>query len=83
MFQESLKAYNVHSSIVMTLEGSCTKYEETAYQGWYINPLLHNSAFWRFWNIMYLKILWKMEHLLFESKCSIFHNIIKRIQNLL
>ena len=45
MFQESLKAYNVHSSIVMTLEGSCTKYEETAYQGLYINPLLHNSAF--------------------------------------
>ena len=33
MFQESLKAYNVHSSIVMTLEGSFTKYEETAYQG--------------------------------------------------
>ena len=25
------------------------------------------------WNIMYLKILWKMEHLLFWSKCSIFH----------
>ena len=61
MFQESLKAYNVHSSIVMTLEGSCTKYEETAYQGWYINPLLHNSAFDAFeisciWKIM------KMEH---------------------
>ena len=33
MFQESLKTYNVHSSIVMTLEESCTKYEETAYQG--------------------------------------------------
>ena len=28
MFQESLKAYNVHSSIVMTLEGSCTKNEK-------------------------------------------------------
>ena len=29
----------------------------------------------------YLKILWKMEHLLFWSKCSIFH-ILKSIQNL-
>ena len=28
MFEESLKAYNVHSSIVTTLEGACTKYEE-------------------------------------------------------
>ena len=28
MFQESLKAYNVHSSLVITLEGACTKYEE-------------------------------------------------------
>ena len=28
MFEESLKAYNVHSSIVITLEGACTKYEE-------------------------------------------------------
>ena len=26
---------------------------------------------------MYLKILWKMEHLLQKSKCSIFHNIFK------
>ena len=32
--------------------------------------------------IMYLKVLWKMEHLLFWSKCSIFHNIFKSIQNL-
>ena len=32
MFEESLKAYNVHSSIVITLEGACTKYEEN----WYI-----------------------------------------------
>ena len=31
---------------------------------------------------LYLKILWKMEHLLFWSKCSIFHNIFKSIQNL-
>ena len=29
------------------------------------------------WNIMYLKILWKLEHLLFWSKCSIFHNFFK------
>ena len=28
MFEESLKAYNVHSSIVITFEGACTKYEE-------------------------------------------------------
>ena len=28
-----------------------------------------------FWIL--LKILWKMEHLLFWSKCSIFHNIFK------
>ena len=32
-----------------------------------LNPLLHNNAFWLLWNIMYLKILWKMEHLLFWS----------------
>ena len=32
--------------------------------------------------IMFLKILWKMEHVLFWSKCSIFHNIFKSIQNL-
>ena len=41
----------------------------------FINLLLHNNPFWRLWNIMNLKILWKMEHLLFFSKCSIFHNI--------
>ena len=29
----------------------------------------------KFWIL--LKILWKMEHLLFWSKCSIFHNIFK------
>ena len=28
MFEESLKAYNVHRSIFITLEGACTKYEE-------------------------------------------------------
>ena len=32
-------------------------------------------------NPKYLKILWKMEHLLQKSKCSIFHNIFKSIQN--
>ena len=46
-----------------------------------VNPILHNDAFWHFWN-MYLKILWKMEHLLIWSNCSIFHNIFKSIQNL-
>ena len=34
-------------------------------------------------NIFYisivLKILWKMEHLLLRSKCSIFHNILKNL----
>ena len=30
---------------------------------------------------MYLKILSKMEHLLFWSKCPIFQNIFKSIQN--
>ena len=34
-------------------------------------------------NIMYLKILWEMEHLLFGSKCSIFYNIFKSFQNLI
>ena len=33
-------------------------------------------------DMTYLKIVWKMEHLLFWSKCSIFHNIFKSIQNL-
>ena len=46
-----------------------------------IYPLLHNDAFWCLWN-MYLKILWKMEHLLFWGQCSIFHNIFNSIQNL-
>ena len=44
-----------------------------------LNLLLHNNTFWRLWNIMYLKILWKMEHLLQKSKCSIFHNTFKSI----
>ena len=48
-----------------------------------INPLLHNNAFWGLLNIMYLKIFWKMEHLLFWSKCSIFYSIYKGIQNLI
>ena len=29
-----------------------------------VNPLLHNNAFWRLWNTMYLKILWKLEQML-------------------
>ena len=29
---------------------------------YYINPLLHNNAVSRLWNIMYSKILWKMLH---------------------
>ena len=34
----------------------------------HINPLLHNNAFWRLWNITFSKILWKMEQM---------HNIFK------
>ena len=45
-----------------------------------LNLLLHNNPFWRFWNIMYSKIICKMEHLLHWSKCSILH-IFKSIQN--
>ena len=45
------------------------------------NPLLHNNTIWCLWNIMYLEILWKMEHLLLWSKCSRFHNIFKSFQN--
>ena len=30
---------------------------------------------------MYLEIVLKIEHLLQKSKCSIFHNIFKSIQN--
>ena len=44
------------------------------------NPQLHDSAFWHLWNTMYLKISWKIKHLLHWSKCSIFH-ISKIIQN--
>ena len=43
------------------------------------NPLLHTSAFGRLWNVRFWKI-WKMEHLLLRSKCSIFHNIFKTIE---
>ena len=46
-----------------------------------VNPLLHNIIFWHLWNIMYLTILWKMEHLLLLSKSSILHNIFKSIQS--
>ena len=48
----------------------------------WLNPLLHNNALWRLWNIMYLKILWKMEHLRQKSKRSVFKKIFKSIQNL-
>ena len=43
--------------------------------------LPHDSAFWGLWNTMYLKISWKIEHLFQWSKCSIFHNIFKSLQN--
>ena len=43
---------------------------------------LYNNAFWRLWIIMYLKILWKLEHLLKKSKYSIFHNIFKKYSKL-
>ena len=32
-----------------------------------LNPQLHNNAFWCLWNTMYLKILWKIKHLLFGA----------------
>ena len=45
-----------------------------------LNPLLHTSTFGRLWNVSFLKILWKMEHFLLRSKCSIFHNIFKLVK---
>ena len=42
----------------------------------------HTHLLFLFWNITYLKLLWKMEHLLIWSKYSIFHNVFKSIQNL-
>ena len=33
-------------------------------------------------SIVFLSISWKMEHLLFWSKCSFFHNVFKSIQDL-
>ena len=48
---------------------------------WWCRLTLHFTiTIFDVWNIMYLKILWKMEHLLCWSKCSIFHNIFKSIQ---
>ena len=47
-----------------------------------LNPLLHINALWHLWNIMYLKILWKMEHLLQRSKCSIFHDFFQKYSKL-
>ena len=29
-----------------------------------VNPLLHDNTFWHFWNTMYWKILWKIDHFL-------------------
>ena len=45
--------------------------------------LTHYSIIMPFdaFEIMYLTIVWKMEHSLFWSKSSIFHNIFKSIQN--
>ena len=44
------------------------------------NLFLHTSAFGHLWNVRFFKILWKMEHLLLSSICSIFHNIFKTIE---
>ena len=38
------------------------------YAWWQVNPVPHDSAFWRLWNTMYLKISWK------KSICSIGAN---------
>ena len=46
-----------------------------------VKPLPHNSIFWRLRNIMCLKILSLNGAMLFWSKCSIFQNIFKSIQN--
>ena len=48
-----------------------------------LNPFLHDNVFWHLWSTTYLEILRKMEYLLQKSKCSIFHNIFKSIQNLM
>ena len=50
-------------------------FETFSYISILFSHLLHDNTFWRLWNIMYLKILWKLGHLLFWSKCSNFHNI--------
>ena len=45
-----------------------------------INPLIHNNTLWRLWNIMHMKILWKMEHLLFWATAPfpmIFSKVLK------
>ena len=78
--QTSLHTHTTNQHLCCSLPRKCNNLT------WYkhkfkVLPLLHNNAFWRLWNIMYLKILWKMEQLLFWSKCSIFHNIFKSIQN--
>ena len=76
------------SELAWFFDGACRK-SHSRYSTRYhytgrcnINLLLHNKAFWHLWNIMYLIILWKMEHLLFWSKCLIFHNIFISIHNL-
>ena len=45
-----------------------------------VNPLLHNSTF--FTPLKYHVFENIMENGVFWSKCSIFHNIFKSIQNL-
>ena len=37
---------------------------------------------WHFRNVMHSGILWRMEHLLFGSNCSILHNNLKSTQNI-
>ena len=70
MFSWSLEAnnYRVHFKIA----AKCGPF----------NPLPHDKAFWHCWNIMYLKILWKMKHLLFWSKCCIFQKYFQKYSKL-
>ena len=75
-----LKKYLLWGLIPGSLERVNGSYGTMHYIG--LNPLLHNNASRHLKNIMYLKILWKMKHLLHGSKCSIFHIIFKSISNL-
>ena len=47
----------------------------------YFNPLLHNNAFWHLWNTTYFENIMENGAFAPKSKCSIFHNIFKSIQN--